>query len=216
MGYQEEYYQKRRDDILKMRALRYASDPAYRERIIERARLSNMNSRAVPREITTMVTFDGKREKFYRIMELPPLLKRSYSVLRQWLLSGVMPRPCCRDGAGKAVFSQSQTYLLQYIVSNVDGGILCVTYPEMKMILRKFWRKRYSKSTVLKELVRLRNANQRGTSIRSSSIPAEKQQGRKALRSKRVPKDRVSRAGEGKGVTRYGRKVRREDKGVKA
>lgn len=216
MDYQKEYYQKRREEILEMRAIRYASDPAYRDRIIERARLSNMNSRAVTREIATTVTFDGKQEKFYRIMELPPLLNRSYSVLRQWMLSGIMPRPCCKDSAGKAVFSQSQTYLLQYIVSNVDGGILCMTYPEMKTILRKFWRKRYSKSTVLKELVRLRNANQRGTSIRNDSITAEKQQGRKAVRSKRVPKNRVSRAGEGKGVTRYGRKVRREDKGVKA
>jgi len=216
MGYQEEYYQKRRDDILKARALRYASDPQYRAATIARARLSNMNSRAVPREVTTTVIFDGKREKFYRIMELPPLLNRSYSVLRQWLLSGVMPRPCCRDGAGKAVFPWSQAELLRYVVSHVDGGLLNITYPEMKGVLHKLWRVKFKVANVLRELGRMRNANQRGTSIRRSSITSKAVTGRASPRSKRVPKNWVSNSAESKGVTRYGRKVRREDKGVKA
>lgn len=213
MGYQEEYYQERREKILQDRALRYASDEAYREAVKARARLRNMNSRAVPKELTTMVMFDGKQEKLYRVMDLPPVLNRTYSVIRAWRSSGIVPRPCCRDAMGKAVFSQSQALLLQYIVSSMDKGLLPITYSEMKMILRKFWRKRYSKSAVLKELVRSKNANQLGDSTnRRGSILTERR--KRQNTNTRISKNRIPAAAESKGVARYGRKVRRKNKGT--
>ena len=216
MSYQQEYYLKHRERILKDRALRYASDEQYRSVTLARARISSANRRAVTRSMSDTVAVAGRREKFYRMMELPKHINRSYSVLRQWIRSGIVPNPCYRDEAGKVVFPWSQAELLRYLVSHMDGGLLEVTYPEMKAVLHKLWRTPFRVFVVIKELEGIRNGKRRRIHNNPSGGSGTSKKNLRAQVGQRVSSTRAPHPSESKGATGCGRKVRRKDKGTKA
>jgi hypothetical protein len=143
-GYFQGYYSENKEQILKARRERYASDPEYREKVLKSSREYRKNQRRTPRVKTRRyqkpivgTSADGTEVQLCSVGALAIRLQRSVQAINHWQKKELIPETPYQDGRGFRFYTPA---MMDAIATEVGAKRrLFPVDPDMRERIRQKW-----------------------------------------------------------------------------
>lgn len=108
--YNKKYYDANKEKILEAKRQRYASDPNYRESILNKARDTR---KAARHDGPILIEVGGLKEESLTVADLAEALGKSVSTINHWQGTGTIPDTPFHNSAGHRLYTEGMVQAIR-------------------------------------------------------------------------------------------------------